>query len=290
MVKLLVALCLALTACSAAVGTSEGVDATASVYPLAFVVREVGGDLVSVTDLTPPDAEPHDLELTPGQARSIIAADLVVYIGEDFQPAVEELTADTEGTKLDALAVVETLDPAGDGDEVGEHADPHFWLDPARMIDLTEAVANELGEIDPEHASGYSARVQRFIAELERLDNEFQQGLDDCKRRSFVTSHEAFAYPADRYDLQQVGIAGVDPEAEPSPQRITDVSQFAKEHGVTTIFFETLVSPRVAETLAEEIGVSTAVLNPLESAPQEGNYFTAMRANLRALQGALDCR
>jgi zinc transport system substrate-binding protein len=287
-VRLMVAATLSLTACSAAVGTSAGVDATASVYPLSFVVREVGGDVVSVTDLTPPAAEPHDLELTPGGARSIIAADLVVYIGDDFQPAVEELAADTDGTALDALAVVEALDPSGNTG--GEHFDPHFWLDPARMIDLTEAVASELGQIDPEHASGFSSRSQGLIADLERLDAEFQRGLDDCKSRVFVTSHEAFAYPADRYGLSQVGIAGIDPEAEPSPQRIADVSQFAREHRVTKIFFETLVSPRVAETLADEIGVSTGVLNPLESAPPEGNYFTAMRANLRALQGALNCR
>lgn len=295
----------------------------ASFYPLTFVVDEVGGDLVEAENLTPPGAEPHDLELTPGQVRALAGADLVVYLGGGFQPSVEDALAEVDASQIDALAAQrDLLEPPGhepgaghepeaehetgaghtDEDEHGtddedaeaEHAetavDPHVWLDPQRLAVVATAVAQRLAEIDPDNAERFRANTRSLEAKLDQLDGEFRHGLARCDRTTIVTSHEAFGYLADAYGLDEVGIAGVDPEAEPSPRRLAEVAEFVRANAVTTIFFEVLVPPDVAETLANEVGVETARLDPLEGPPAGGDYFTAMSANLDALREGLGCR
>lgn len=287
---------------------SSGADGTrvvASFYPLAFAAREVGGDLVTVENLTPPGAEPHALELTTGKVRSLVGADLVIYLGGGFQPAVEAALGDVEGVAVDALADQQDLlgsTPHGEEEEhaheeeqpdeeehAGEAFDPHVWLDPLRMSTIARVVGDRLSEVDPGNASNYESRAAELVKRLEELDAEYRSGLAACERRILVTSHQAFGYLADAYRLEQVGIAGIDPEAEPSPARLAEVARFVRENDVTTIFFEVLVSPAIAETVAQETGAKTATLDPLEGPPDEGDYFTAMRANLAALERALDC-
>lgn len=265
------------------------VQVAASFYPLAFVAEEVGGALVEVDNLTPPGAEPHDLELSAGQVRDLSEADLVVYLGGGFQPSVEDAIAEVDGEVVDALASQEELlePPASEEDE--GPFDPHVWLDPERTAAIARSLGDRLGEIDPDNADAYRSNAAALESSLEALDAEYEDGLAECERRSVVTSHEAFGYLAAAYDLEQVGIAGIDPEAEPSPRRLVEVAEFVERTGVTTIFFEVLVSPDVAETVAEETGVKTARLDPLEGPPEEGDYFTAMRANLEALRQALGC-
>ncbi|MFI2101974.1 metal ABC transporter substrate-binding protein [Isoptericola sp. NPDC019693] len=310
-----------LAGCSTDDGGSDGtLEVLASFYPLQYVAEQVGGDLVTVSNLTPPAAEPHDLELSPAQVRQIGTADLVVY-SSGFQAAVDEaVTTQSPEHVVDTSDVV-TLEqhpgtPAGaetdehadehaeeDGhehadDDGHEHAegaaDPHFWLDPTRVIDVGHAVAASLGEADPEHAATYAENARALAKSLTELDGEFEAGLQECASRTLVTSHEAFGYLAERYDLEQVGIVGLDPEAEPSPARLREVGAVVKENGVSTIFTETLTSPKVAETLASDIGVTTAVLDPLEglskSASEAGDdYVSVMRDNLAALTEGLQC-
>lgn len=257
----------------------------ASLYPLAFVVEEVAGDLVDLDNLTPPGAEPHDLELTAGQIRSLVDADLVVYIGRGFQPALEDALADLDSPRLDVLEIrQDLLTPRSDA-----RADPHVWLDPERLAHVAQAVADGLMRLDQENARRYQANVARLQSRLDALDFEFRDGLARCERSTIVTSHEAFGYLADAYGLEEIGVAGIDPEAEPSPGRLAEVAEFVEENAVTTIFFEVLVPPQTAETLAEEAGIVTARLDPLEGAPEDGDYFSAMRANLDALRRGLDC-
>jgi zinc transport system substrate-binding protein len=225
--------------------------------------------------LTPSGAEPHDLELTPDQVDAIDSADLVVVMGHGFQPAVEEL-AKRRGDH--ALFV---LDALGISDEQAK--DPHVWLDPVRMQQLFPSHPKRLGDPDP-------ASAREFAAQLRRLHASFKRGLRTCERRTIVTAHDAFGYLAARYGLTQDAIAGVDPEQEPSADRIGDVADRVRREHVTTVFTEQLVSPRVADTLAREAWVRTAVLDPLESADaQRGSYLERMNFDLDALRTALGC-
>jgi zinc transport system substrate-binding protein len=290
---------LALVGCGRA-GSDAGSGSTeiaASFYPLAFLAEEVAGDDAEVVNLTPPGTEPHDLELTPRQVAQISEADVLLYLGQRFQPSIE---AAADGTAGRAVDVLEGLDLAV-AEEEGEHADeedeeeahgewdPHVWLDPSRFAAAARNVGSILGEVDPEHADGYRRRAEDLAMRLQELDSEFEGGLADCERTEIVVSHDAFGYLAREYGLEQVSIAGIDPEGEPSPARVGEVADFAAEHGVTTIFFETLLSPDIAETIADEVGVRTKKLDPLEGPPAGTDYFGAMRANLSALQTALGC-
>ncbi|MGH2754886.1 MAG: metal ABC transporter substrate-binding protein [Actinomycetota bacterium] len=262
-----------------------GVQVVTAFYPLTFLVERVGGERTSIVDLTPGGVEPHDLELTAGQVRDLSEAELVVFLGGGFQPAVEDVVSDLDGVPvLDGLEVG-GVRPGGADDGV----DPHVWLDPVLMTELAEAVAAAVAEVDPEGAGGYERNLATLRDELEALDTDLEEGLSSCERNEIVTSHESFGYLAARYGLEQIGIAGIDPEAEPSPDRLAEVADIARANDVTTIFFEELAPRDVAETLADEVGVETDVLDPLETQPAEGDYFTQMRANLEALRDALGC-
>ncbi|MET8094065.1 metal ABC transporter substrate-binding protein [Micromonospora sp. NPDC005220] len=299
----------ALLALGAGAGCSTGgaagadpqrVDVVAAFYPLQFLAERIGGDAVRVTNLAKPGAEPHDLELNPRQVGEVSDAELIVYL-KGFQPAVDDAVAQNGGDRaFDVTSVQPLLDAsAGGHDHEGEkgHAeesggkDPHVWLDPTRLAGIGDQLAQRLGTADPDHAADYTARAAALRADLTTLDGEFKTGLATCQRREIVTSHAAFGYLADRYQLDQVGITGLSPDVEPSPQRLAHVIEEAKEHQATTIFFETLVSPKVAETIAGQVGAKTAVLDPIEglAADTNGDYLSVMRTNLRTLQTALSC-
>ena len=269
-------------------GDSGEVSVVASFYPLAFVAEEVGGDDVTVTDLTPSGAEPHDLELTTDQVDEILDADLAVVMGDGFQPAVEETADDRNGETVEVL-------PAVVGDE-DDPVDPHVWLAPALMEETVAAVTAGLAEADPANAAAYAARGRALARRVRALDAEYESGLGDCERDTIVTAHDAFGRLADRYGLEVEPIAGLSPDEEPSPERLAELADLAEDEGVTTIFTETLVSPDVADTLAREAGgLETAVLNPLEGLTDEeldagDDYFTVMQDNLAALEAALGCR
>lgn len=318
---------LTLTACGASAGDDGRLAVLASFYPLQFVTEQVGGDRVTVTNLTPLGGEPHDLELSPAAIRHVSRADLVV-VQSGFQPAVDQAVLDGHPARtLDATAVLEAAPaaepalPPHDDDHVdahvehehghdhaagldAEHAaddghdhggvDPHFWLDPTRLALLAPAVAETLAAADPAGADDYRSRADTLVHELTELDTTFTAGLASCTHRTLVTSHAAFGHLALRYDLDQVSVAGLDPDTEPSPRRIREVADLVREAGVPTIFFETAATAKVAEVLAEDAGVTTAALSPLESLTREqadagDDYLTIMTANLAALRTGLDC-
>ncbi|MCA2216870.1 metal ABC transporter substrate-binding protein [Jidongwangia harbinensis] len=299
----------ALLAVGVTAGCGSGADARATgepdvvtaFYPLQFLTSRIGGDAVSVTDLTKPGVEPHDLELTPRQVGQISDADLVVYL-KGFQPAVDSaVEQEAKDRAFDAGSAVDLLaaatgehahadEPAGEHEETAGGTDPHVWLDPVRFGTVAEKLGARLAEADPAHAADYTSRAAAVRADLGKLDAEYAAGLKTCARREIVTSHTSFQYLAARYRLEQIGISGISPEAEPAPQRLAEVASEAREHGTTTIFFETLVSPKVAETIAREVGARTAVLDPLEGLTEPGaDYYSVMRSNLSALRQALGC-
>jgi zinc transport system substrate-binding protein len=289
-------------ACTAGAGTGPDRDrlrVVAAFYPLWFVAERTGGDRVSTSTLAAPGVEAHDLELTPSQVADIAEADLVIYLG-GFQPAVDDAVAAHAGDALDVAGLVPLIDASGrpggehDGGGSGEEDgadDPHVWLDPERLATIADGVAGRLAGLDPDHAGDYPGRAGALRQELAALDAEYAAGLAGCQRREIVVSHAAFGYLADRYDLTQVAVSGLSPEGEPTPRRLAAVVDTAERYGATTIFFETLVSPRVAEVIAGQVGARTAVLDPIEGlAPgSDQDYLSLMRANLTALRDALDC-
>ncbi len=273
----------------------------AGFYPLQYVAEQIGGDHVRVTSLTQPGAEPHDLELSPRQVASVADADLVVYVG-GFQPAVDQATAQEASDRAFDAADTVPLRPAvainAQPGEVVEDAtargdkDPHIWLDPTRLATVADAMAGRLAAVDPADAALYRQRAEALRAQLITLDGQYQQGLSNCARRDIVVSHAAFGYLAERYQLHQIPITGLSPDAEPNPDGLADAAEQARAHNATTIFFETLASPKVAQAVADEIGAATAVLDPIEGlAPgSTATYLTVMRSNLATLEGALGCR
>jgi zinc transport system substrate-binding protein len=291
--------------------TSPSLTVAAAFYPLEFVVERIGGDRVAVEGLTPPGAEPHDLELGARQTARIVDADVLVHLS-GLQPAVDEAAEQVAQRALDVASVVELREgyaelnheeegeahegegKAHEGEGVAhedeQQADPHVWLDPTLLAAIADAVADRFAELDADGADDYRSRAAALRAELQGLDEDFRNGLAQCARQDIVVSHNAFGYLAARYGLQQVGISGLSPEEEPSPARVAEAARYARQNGVTTIFFETLVSPAVAETVASEVGAQTAVLDPIEGQPEGGDYLTGMRSNLQALRTALDCR
>lgn len=277
---------IAAAGCGGADDESGRPTVVAAFYPLAYAAEQIGGKSVEVRNLTPVGAEPHDLELTPRDVEELDAAQHVFYLGSDFMPALEDAVAGDDRA-VDLLAGQRLVRGAahGHGEEESE-LDPHVWLDPLRYAHIATRIGDVLGR--PEAA-------REFVAELRRLDAEFRAGLETCERREIVTSHAAFGYLARRYGLEQVALTGVSPEAEPGPRALEALTEEVEHEGATTVFFETLVSPRLAETVAREAGASTAVLDPIEGLTQKAagrgaNYFSVMRENLAALRQALGCR
>jgi zinc transport system substrate-binding protein len=290
----------------AAVGCGAGEDGdggaapdrltvAASFYPLAYAAERVGGDRVDVWNVTPPGTEPHDVELSPRDVQRIREADVVLYLGSGFQPAVEEAAEGADGRAVDLLEgiqLAEAPDEAADEhadeqpEESGEHRlDPHVWLDPRLYARIARRIARELGG---------EGRAAELTEELAELDRELDAALRACEQRVLVTNHAAFGYLARRYRLEQVPISGLSPEAEPSPRELEEAVENVRELGASTIFTEELVSPDVAETVARETGATTALLSPLEGLTEDQaergeDYFSLMRANLRELREGLRC-
>jgi zinc transport system substrate-binding protein len=295
---------LLLAACGGRVGAERPVGQhgqlrlVASFYPLQWATQQVTGRHAVVGSLTKPGAEPHDLELTPQDVAKVADADLVVYLG-GFQPAVDDaISSEGAGHGFD-IARAAQLDlvytPIEEGQAHAEEAgatDPHFWLDPTRLATVADAIAGRLSRLDPPHAADYRRNADRLTTRLDVLDRQYVTGLADCANPDLVTSHNAFGYLARRYGLTQEGITGLTPDAEPRPADLAAVATFVRTHRVHTIYYETLVSPRIAQTVASETGAATAVLDPIEGLTdrsQGRDYIAVMRANLANLRAGQPC-
>jgi zinc transport system substrate-binding protein len=278
----------ALTGCGALADTGTGVQVAAGFYPLQYVAERVAGNQADVEVLTQPGGEPHDATLSVRETALVAEADVVVVAG-GVQPAVDDAVASAaeDGT------VVDTSSPGFDTTNASQIRpdDPHFWLDPLLMADLGDAVAEALADTDPQQADAYREHAADLRRDLQRLDQAYADGLADCERSTVVVSHDAFGY-LDRYGLEFAPISGLSPGAEPTPADLSRLQDLIRAEGITTVFSERLVSPRVAETLAEDVGVETAVLDPVEGLADETrdeDYLSLMRANLAALEKANGC-
>ncbi|MFF1447381.1 metal ABC transporter substrate-binding protein [Streptomyces sp. NPDC058274] len=297
-----------LSACSdssAAEGTSGGkLDVVASFYPMQYLAEEIGGTHVHVTSLTQPGQEPHDLEISARQTAQLQEADAVLYL-KNLQPAVDDAVAQSGvRTKIDAASLT-TLEKHGN--EVGGHAaehddsqgeesggtDPHIWLDPVKYAEVAKGVGKAFEKADPQHAADYRKNTASLVGKLGGLDTQYRDGLKDTKTKVFITTHAAFGYLAERYGLTEEAINGLDPESEPSANRVKDLEKMAEADGVSTVFYETLVSDKTAKTVASDAGLTTDVLDPIEGITGKSrgsDYLQVMESNLKALQKALGAK
>jgi len=297
-------------------------DVVASFYPMQYLAEQIGGDHVSVTTLTKPGVEPHDLELKPRQIGELGEADVILYL-KGIQPAVDDAIQQAGVKNTADAAALTTLEEHGteaghEGESAEEHAqhaehaaeeshggheghdhgseagaDPHIWLDPVKYAEVAKGFGNTLAKADPAHAADYKKNTDALVKKLGALDTEFRTGLKNASTRTFITTHSAFGYLAERYDLEQEGISGVDPESEPSPARIKELQEIAKKDKVSTVFFETLASDKTAKTLANDTGLKTDVLDPLEGITERSkgdDYIEVMQSNLAALKKALGAK
>lgn len=301
----------ALSACSSSNAADKDGDGklnvVASFYPMQFLAQEIGGDHVSVDTLTKPGVEPHDLELSPQQTASLGEADMILYL-KGIQPAVDDAigqsgvknTVDAATlTKLEKHGTGVGHDHGHEGEEHGHEsedeagADPHIWLDPVKYAEVAEGVGKAMEKADPDHAAAYKKNTKALVEKLDGLNTKFEDGLKNTKTKTFITTHSAFGYLAERYGLDQESISGIDPESDPSPARIKELQGIAKEDDVSTVFFETLASDKTAKTLAKDAGLKTDVLDPLEGITGKSkgdNYVEVMESNLAALEKALGAK
>lgn len=281
------------TACQrsqSAVGDRVGVVAT--FYPLAEFARRIGGDRIDVRTLVPAGVESHDYEPTPKDIAAVTQARLFVYNGAGFEPWVDRVLPDLPMSVLQINAT-EGL-PLESPPWYSGGVDPHVWLDPVLAKAQVDRIRDGLARADPAGVAAYQAGAQQLRAELDALHRRYAEVLRTCRRKEFVTSHAAFGYLAARYGLTQVAIAGIDPEAEPSPARLLEAVKFMRRSGAKVVYAETLTESRVAEVVAREAGAQVKVLNPIEGLTREQqsrglDYMTLMYDNLRQLAEGLDC-
>lgn len=274
-----VVLLLPLSACGGGGGGADGKPTVvASFYPLEFLVKTIAGDEVRVVDLTAPGVEPHDLELKVKQTAEIADGALVVYT-KGLQPAVDQAVAQNAKKSLDVSKDVDLVD-----------GNPHFWLDPLRMDKAAAAVEKQLAELVPGHAEEFRANLDKLSATLHQLDAAYTQGLQGCERNLVITSHDAFGYQS-RYGLEFASIAGLTPDAEPSPAHLTQLRDLIESKHITTVFGETIASQKMASVLSSDLGLKTAVLDPIEGIEKgsDADYVSLMKANLSALEEANGC-
>ncbi|WP_327694771.1 metal ABC transporter solute-binding protein, Zn/Mn family [Streptomyces sp. NBC_00459] len=298
----------ALSACSSDSSASDRnitgqLDVVASFYPMQFLAEQIGGRHVSISTLTEPGQEPHDLEISAKQTVDLQKADAVLYL-KGLQPAVDEAVAQSGAkTKIDAATLTKLEDHGSTehshegeeahSDEEASALDPHVWLDPVKYAEIADGVSAAFQKADPTNAAEYKLNTERLTAKLTSLNTSFEDGLKNTASKVFFTNHAAFGYLAERYGLTQEAITGVDPDSEPSAARMKELQQEAKADGVTTVFYETLVSDKTAKTLAADANLRTDVLDPLEGITEKSrgdDYIAVMEANLKALRTALGAK
>ena len=275
-----------------------------SFYPMYDFACKIGGDCIDVTNMVPSGTEPHDWEPSTNDLKNLEKADVFIYNGADMEPWADDLLVSRSDTLrvVEASENVELRTTDGEHEHAHEHEDadhhhgdfdPHVWLDPENAKIEMEAIGDALCAADPENSTVFQSNYEKYAAELDALDAEFREKLAPLPNRTIVVAHEAFGYLCDAYGLTQVGIEGLSPDSEPDPGRMAEVIDFVREHSISTIFFEELVSPKVAEAIASETGAQAKMLSPLEGLSDEqaaagADYFSVMHDNLAALMEALN--
>ncbi|GIP37633.1 ABC transporter substrate-binding protein [Paenibacillus sp. J31TS4] len=301
----------ALVAALSGCGSSKGelvegkVNVMTSFYPLYDFATKIGGEHVHVINLVPAGVEPHDWSPKSKDIRQMNEADLLVYQGSGFETWVDDYAKSRKSNAKSRLVeaskgvtLMENHEEHEDGDHAGhDHGkesayDPHIWLSPAGAKQLAANIRDGLAEADPAHKADYEKNFAIFSGQLDDLDRTYREALAKTQKKEIVVSHAAFGYLCRDYGLTQKAIMGIAPDAEPTAKDMKEINQFVKANQVKYIFFEELVSDKLAKTLAKDAGIETLVLNPLEGlTKQEVNngddYLSVMNKNLQNLLKAL---
>lgn len=273
---------------------TSNVQVTVSFYPLYFFTQSIGGQYVQVETITPPGSEPHDYEPSAHDIARIEKSRVLVLNG-GVESWGDRIQTNLKGTDVNVVIAGQGLFLQRMNENGGNIPDPHVWLDPMLAKQEAHRVGEAIISADPGHALYYQQNEQELDAELDALDEAYRNGLSNCARKDIITSHAAFGYMAGSYGLRQVAIAGLSPDEEPSAQQLAKVADFAKENNVKFIFFESMASPKLAQTIADEVNAQALALDPLEGLSNDNiqagkNYFTVMRDNLKNLRTALECK
>jgi len=282
---------------------SDKIQVVASFYPVYFLSKEIAGDKADVFNITPAGAEPHDYEPTAQDMARMENSRMIVINGGGLEAWSDNAEQNLKGETIIVVAgeglFSEEKHEKDEHENEDEHGhdgiDPHIWLNPILVKNMANKILDGYIQIDPANENYYRANTEDLILRLENLDNEYIKGLANCKSKNIITSHSAFGYLAVAYGLNQVSVAGLSPDEEPSVQQLAEASKFAKDNNVKYIFFESLISPKLSETIANEVGAKTLVLNPIEGLSSEEisqgkDYFTEMENNLANLKTALECQ
>lgn len=275
--------------------SSSKLEVVASYYPLYDFAKNIGGDKVNVTNVTPAGTEPHDYEPSPSTLADIQKAPVVIYNGGHMEPWVDAFLKEYRHVAVRGGDGIDLMTAEDEDDPSKKVKDPHFWLDPVLAQKTVAAIRDGLSRADPANKAYYAKKASDYSAKLEQLDAEYREGLADCKLRTVISSHDAFSYLGKRYGLQVASIAGVSPEQEPSAAKLAELSRLVKEKGIQYVFFESLASPRLADTIAAETGAKTLVFDPIEGldkADQKAgkDYMSLQHENLQNLRTALECK
>jgi zinc transport system substrate-binding protein len=278
----------ALSGCSSTSNDGK-LKAVVGFYPLEFLVQQIGGQYFDVENLTIPGVEPENMTLTVRQTADVVGADVVVYL-KGFQAPVDDAVAQSQSPHIVDVGPAVDLVPFR---ENPSEMNPHFWLDPVRYSQAATVVEQALAAADPAHATDYASNLAALQARLSDLNTQFKNGLATCQRTVVIVSHDAFAYMGSRYGFTSYAISGLSPDSEPSPAHIAQLHDLIQQYGITTVFAEPLASPAMADSLAQDLGISVATLDPiggLESGNTSTDYFTQMESNLTALERANGCQ
>jgi zinc transport system substrate-binding protein len=278
---------------SAPVQHPEKLQVTTSFYPLYYFASQVAKAHAQVKNITPAGAEPHDYEPTPRDIDMIEKSDLLILNG-GVEAWADKIRDNLKGSNVRIIIAGEGLITKELEEEGKKVRDPHIWLDPQLAKEEVHRITDGYVQIDPKNTTHYQKNEKELVQKLDELDSHYKQSLATCRLKDIITSHAAFGYLAARYGLNQVTVTGISPDEEPSAQKLAEVANFAKKNNVKYIFFETLVSPKLAQTIAREVGAKTLVLDPIEGLSdndikQGKNYFSVMENNLKNLQTALEC-
>ncbi|MCR4430196.1 MAG: metal ABC transporter substrate-binding protein [Tepidanaerobacteraceae bacterium] len=252
-------------------------------YPLYDFTKKIVGDMADVENMIPAGVEPHDFEPSPRQMAALYSAKVFIFLGEPM---------DTWAKKAESQLAAKGVRVVEAGKGLIRDNDPHVWLDPVMAKEMSRRICKAVEDVDAKNKSYYEKNMLLLGKKFDELDERYKEGLSAVSRKDIVTSHSTLGYLSKRYGLNQISITGLSPQEEPSPRKMAELAQICREKGIKYIFFETLASPKLSETLAREVGAQTLVFNPVEGLTEEEikageDYFSIMEKNLENLKEAL---
>lgn len=272
---------------------AKGMKIVTSFYPIYAMVKEISGDLNDVR-MIQSSSGIHSFEPSANDIAAIYDANVFVYhshtleswagsLDPSLQNSKVKVIEASEGMTLERVSGLEDMQ-AGDGIDEKTLYDPHTWLDPEKVAEEAQIIADKLSELDNANKDTYQKNAQSYSNKAHDLTNKYKPIFEKASQKTFVTQHTAFSYLAKRFGLNQLGIAGISPDQEPSPRQLTEIQEFVKTYKVKTIFTESNASSKVADTLVKSTGVSLKTLNPLEADPQnDKSYLENLEENLAVL-------